>query len=400
VTLVSDTPARRKTPVPRLVYFGYPVRGHTTPSLPIVAELTRRGAQVDYYSTPAFRAPIESAGARFVPYPLDLADLLSIPLDSGDHLARSLAATLESLPLLLAALERPPDLVLFDASALWGGIIARRLGLPSVASITTFAFNRAMLRMIGAPTPSAWSNPIFERLNDEYGANFRDHLDLMAPAADLKFVYTVRSFQPAGRFFDASYLFLGPMLDQRPRDGARARATGSRPLAYVSLGTLFNRDHALLLRISESLSAHGWQVVVSLGDAAATDQHRWPEHVHAHAFVDQIGVLAQARLFVTHGGMNSVSEALSHGVPMIVIPQAVDQHLVARQTANLGAAVVIERDAVTTLSLAAALARIEGDRAAFKTAAARLQRGFAEALAVTDAVDQAVALIYRDQSND
>ena len=58
---------------------------------------------------------------------------------------------------------------------------------------------------------------------------------------------SARAFQPAGRFFDARYLFLGPLLHQCPRDGARAQATGSRPLAYVSLGTLFNRDHALPL---------------------------------------------------------------------------------------------------------------------------------------------------------
>lgn len=147
-------------------------------------------------------------------------------------------------------------------------------------------------------------------------------------------------------------------------------------------------------------AARGWQVIVSLGDAAATQQQRWrwPEHVQVHTFVDQIGVLAQAQLFVTHGGMNIVSEALSHAVPMIAIPQAVDQHLVARQTANLGAAVVIERDAVSIESLAAALARVEGDRAAFETAAARLQRSLTEVQDVTDPIDQVLALIYRGQS--
>ncbi|CAN7550469.1 glycosyltransferase [Phenylobacterium sp. LjRoot219] len=378
----------------RVVHFGFPLRGHTTPSLPIVAELVRRGVEVDYHSTPAFKGLVEGAGARFVAYPAG-CERLTAPVDSAEHLAGILTAAENMLPPLLAALEPRPDLVLFDASALWGGILARRLGLPCVASITTFALNRTMLQMLGAPPPAAWSRPAFKRLNDEYGANFRDHLDVVVPVADLKFVYTARAFQPTGRFFDESHLFLGPLVDRRPRDGACAQAAGARPLAYVSLGTIFNRDHGLLLRISEVLAARGWQVIVSLGDAAAAQQQRWPEHVQVHAFVDQIGVLAQAQLFVTHGGMNSVSEALSHAVPMIVIPQAVDQHLVARQTANLGAAVVIERDAVSIESLTAALARIEGDRAAFDTAAARLQRSFTEVTAVADAVDQALALRHR-----
>jgi MGT family glycosyltransferase len=378
--------------VPNLAYFGFPVRGHTAPSLPVVAELTRRGARVDYYSLPAFKPLVGSAGARFVAYPGACETLLTTPVDSSEHLARNLAVADMLLPLLLADMEPAPDLVLFDASAFWGGILARRLGRPSACSITTFAFNRQLLKMLNAPPPAAWSQPTFERLNRIHGADLRDHLDLMAPAADLKVVYTSRAFQPAGRFFDDSHLFVGPLVDGRPRDGTRAQAVGQRPLAYVSLGTLFNQDRALLTRISQVLAERGWQVIVSLGDAAATPSS-WPEHVQAYPFVDQIDLLSRAQLFVTHGGMNSVSEALSHAVPMIVLPQAVDQHLVARQTANLGAAGVFERVAVSAESLSAALATIERDRPAFVAAATRLQHSFAEGSTVASAVDRMLALI-------
>jgi MGT family glycosyltransferase len=385
--------------VPRVVCFGFPARGHTAPSLPVIAELVRRGAAVDYHTTRPFHALIKSAGARFVAYPPGCEALLGIAVDTDEHLARSLAVTEDMLPPLVAALDPPPDLVLFDASALWGSLIARRLARPCVASITTFALNRTMLQMLGVPGPAAWSEPIRERLNDALDAPFRHPLDVLVPVADLKLVYTTRAFQPAGRFFDDSYLFLGPLLDRRPRDGARATPVGSKPLAYVSLGTIFNRDHALLQRISEVLADRGWQVIVSLGDAAAATPDRWPEHVQAHAFVDQIGVLAQAQLFVTHGGMNSVSEALSHAVPMIVIPQGIDQHFVASQTARLGAALTIGRDAVSVESLTAAVSRIERERAAFVSAAARLQQSFTQALAVEDAVDRVLALAGSEQTH-
>ncbi|MET0338606.1 MAG: nucleotide disphospho-sugar-binding domain-containing protein [Caulobacter sp.] len=385
--------------MPRLVFLGYPVRGHTAPSLPVVAELTRRGAQVDYYSLPGFRSLVEDAGARFSPYPGETEELLTAPVDSSEHLARTLAAAEMLLPSLLADLDTPPDLVLFDASALWGSILARRLGRPSVCSITTFAFNRPLLQMTGAPAPARWSQPIFDRLNATYDAGLRDHLDMMAPKADLKIVHTSRAFQPTGRFFDGSHMFVGPQIEARPRDGAPARAIGPRPLAYVSLGTLFNRDHALLLRISQVLVAAGWQVIVSMGDAAHDASLAWPQHVQAFAFVDQIGVLAQAQLFVTHGGMNSVSEALAHAVPMIVTPQAVDQHLVARQTANLGAALVVEPDGMSTQSLSMALETLERDRPAFVDAASRLQRSFAEAPTIASAVERMLGLLGRNSGD-
>lgn len=386
----------------RIVFFGFPARGHTVPSLPVVAELVRRGVAVDYFSMPAFQPLVEAAGARFVAYP-GFCEVLSRPPGLDDHLARGLEATLQLVPVLDAALEPAPDLVMFDASAPWGGILARRRGVRSVASITTFALNRSMLQMLGASVhkpPAGWSAATLAQLNDAYGAGLRDHLDLMVPRADLSLVYTSREFQPAGKFLDANHLFLGPSLAQRPRDGARTTAAaGARPVAYVSLGTIFNRDLALLLRIAEVLAARGWQVVVSLGDAAAALPQQVPEHVQVHAFVDQVGVLAQARLFVTHGGMNSVSEALAQAVPMIVLPQGVDQHLVAKQAAAHGAAIVIAPAAVSTASLEAAIARMEQDGAAFAAGAAKLQRSFSTATPIATAVDAVLALAARERAH-
>lgn len=40
--------------------------------------------------------------------------------------------------------------------------------------------------------------------------------------------------------------------------------------------------------------------------------------------------------------MNSVQEALYHGVPMVMVPQAADQFWIAARTAELGAGVVLE----------------------------------------------------------
>ena len=44
-------------------------------------------------------------------------------------------------------------------------------------------------------------------------------------------------------------------------------------------------------------------------------------------------------MIITHGGMNSSSEGLYNGVPLIVVPQFGDQPLVARRVAELGAGI-------------------------------------------------------------
>src|ERR1017187_2939908 len=52
----------------KIVYFSLPAQGHVNPSLPIIAELIRRGAHVDYYSLAPFRRSVEWTGATFRDY--------------------------------------------------------------------------------------------------------------------------------------------------------------------------------------------------------------------------------------------------------------------------------------------------------------------------------------------
>jgi UDP:flavonoid glycosyltransferase YjiC (YdhE family) len=55
-------------------------------------------------------------------------------------------------------------------------------------------------------------------------------------------------------------------------------------------------------------------------------------------------VLQRAAVFVTHGGMNSVLEGLANGVPLVVIPQQIEQLLIGRSVAERGAAVVLRQN--------------------------------------------------------
>src|SRR2546428_7511057 len=70
-----------------------------------------------------------------------------------------------------------------------------------------------------------------------------------------------------------------------------------------------------------------------------------PPHIHIRQHVDQIDILSRAAVFVTHAGMNSVSESFCAGVPMIAFPQAMDQFAIARYVAAAGAGFELsERD--------------------------------------------------------
>jgi MGT family glycosyltransferase len=65
---------------------------------------------------------------------------------------------------------------------------------------------------------------------------------------------------------------------------------------------------------------------------------RQGDHVRLEAYVDQPLLLERCDAFVTHRGFNSVKEALSAGVPMVVVPITADQPYSAERCADLGVA--------------------------------------------------------------
>src|SRR3954468_24960649 len=71
--------------------------------------------------------------------------------------------------------------------------------------------------------------------------------------------------------------------------------------------------------------------------------------------------MRRAAAFVTHGGMNSVGESLSFGVPVVVVPQMVEQEIVGRRVEQLGAGLFLPKAAVTAEALRAAVRSVLSD---------------------------------------
>jgi MGT family glycosyltransferase len=208
---------------------------------------------------------------------------------------------------------------------------------------------------------------------------------VIAPPADIRIIYTSRFFQPGGRFFDDSHFFVGPQVARRPHEGKVIAFSEPKPLAYISFGTIFNHDVDLLRNISDLLSKAGWAVIVSLGELNRPVPGDWPPDVQVYSFVDQIAVLSRARLVVTHGGMGSVSEALANAIPLIVVPQSVDQFLVARRVVELRAGVMIDAGASRS-EWELVLNSLLDEEQQFVTGARQIQQSFASASAVSDVI--------------
>jgi len=83
-----------------------------------------------------------------------------------------------------------------------------------------------------------------------------------------------------------------------------------------------------------------------------------PSNFILQPYTPQLEILKRVDLFITHGGMNSVSEALFHDVPLIVIPQSADQPIVASRLEEVGCGVKMSRQQATAEALRSAFDRI------------------------------------------
>jgi MGT family glycosyltransferase len=66
-------------------------------------------------------------------------------------------------------------------------------------------------------------------------------------------------------------------------------------------------------------------------------------------------------VFVTHGGMNSVMEGLYYGVPLVVIPQMLEQRITAERVEELGLGLALSSHAITADLLRDACTHVNSD---------------------------------------
>lgn len=391
-----------------LLFLGFPAHGHTNPTLPLVRELVGRGESVTYYGTEPFRDAIEATGADFRPYRSTfLTDLRGLP-ERMDALAWLLARTTSEL--LDAHLDEwrilAPDRVIADSVAPWGQWAGEAVGAPVVTSVSTFAVNRAVLGYSVRHGIRPSSAGVFfsklrhigkaillvrqlRRRHRLQGPPFRS---LVLGESALNIVYTSRAFQPCADRFDDRYAFVGPsMADRHGSADVSWLPQSELPLIYISLGTLFNTDPSFFRTCIDAFRHEPVRVAISVGDSVNIDALGTPPaHVVLRRFVPQLAVLSRAAAFVTHGGMNSVSESLASGVPMVIIPQMAEQALVGRRVEDVGAGLYMDKHLVTAERLRM-MVRDLLSASRFKTAANSIRTSFAQAGGVARAADLILA---------
>ncbi len=99
-----------------------------------------------------------------------------------------------------------------------------------------------------------------------------------------------------------------------------ARASGERPLALLSFGTGIAMPD-VLGRLARVLAQDGFEVLIAGGGQNHLPRFgRGERHIAVHRLLPLRRCLRDAALLVCHGGQGTIFEALSCGVPVLVMP--------------------------------------------------------------------------------
>lgn len=356
----------------KVLFICLPFHGHVNPTLGLVKLITDQGHRVDYILTEHYRNKIEQAGGRLLPVDIGF-DMDALTLNVF-NVATDMMLVKMFLKIHRRAKAEIPkyDCVIYDSLIFSGESLTKEAKKTGICSITTFAvsesiaadfvsFNRFFDRILRNRIVRRSITRILNRtILKELNIQVKDFWDLFkSPSSGTKVVYTSRRFQIRSEDFDESFLFLGPSITDRLPDSSFPFEKLRGKLIYISLGTIANTSANFFSQCIEAFADFPATIVISVGKRVSMERFKSiPDNILMFHFVPQLETLQHTDVFITHGGMNSVNESLFYGVPMIVVPQALDQSLVAKRVCELGVGLTIEKGKANAAALRGATLQI------------------------------------------
>ncbi len=397
-----------------------PVPGHIHPFGALGRELIEGGHRVTLIHMADLEARAQAEGLGF------------LPIGARDHPSGSLPQSLAELGRLhgfaalrftIAAIRKTTemmcrdapeaiqaagiDALLVDQTEPAGGSVAEYLGIPFVTVCNALALNRESdVPPAFTPwsyRPNFWCGlrnraayAVLDRIMHPVTAVVRGYRKKWklpphnGPEDSFSKLAQISQQPPAFDFprhkLPESFHYVGPLRKPSPKrvDFPWDRLDG-RPLVYASLGTLQNRKEQVFRIFAEACRDLKVQLVIAHGGGLARDT-AFPGDPLVVGYAPQLEVLARASLTLTHAGLNTVLDSLSHGVPLVAVPITYEQPAIASRIRWCGAGEVIPYGKLDIAGLRKVLERVLNEPS-YSRGAARVKESIAQSGGVRKAAD-------------
>jgi zeaxanthin glucosyltransferase len=370
----------------RFLIVTLPLTGHAHRAVAVADALSARGHEVAWCGSNAYFGPLLGPDAILFTTGTRLFR------DQAGHGITALKSLWQQYVIPMARFTLPavnraigeyqPDVVLVDQHALAGALAAHRHGLPWATLITTAMELTHPLAAL--PRVDAWirsqlaslCRDVASDIASEAGSSSDGSLDLLfSPYLVIAFTTSaVIGEQP----FPDHFALVGAAMLERPGAFAWDLLDPARRKVLISVGTLatglaadfYQRAAAAVAPLSAAVQA----IIVGPPELVPDP----PGNVLVVPWVPMLALLPRLDAVISHGGMNTVSETLAHGLPLVIAPIRHDQPVVASQVARAGAAIRVPFSRVRPAQLREAVVTILDDPS-YRNAAERIRDSFAAA---------------------
>jgi zeaxanthin glucosyltransferase len=302
------------------------------------------------------------------------------------------------------------DAILGDQMEPAAGLVARHLGLPLISIACALPVERDA----GIPLPFLpWPyDPGPEGIRRNRGgervarlllteqrrliSKWALRFGLQEPVDDLQacvsrlatIAQTTAAFDFPRRNANQSLHMLGPLRSANKGGSIPFAVDPNRPFIFMSLGTLQGHRYRLFRAAAIACRALDVQLLVAHCGGLSEKQENALGATWVTDFAPQRAVLERADLCITHGGLNTVMDALEFGTPLLALPIAFDQPGVSARILHHGVGLRLSPRFLTVDRMKNAISELLSD-----SRYAERARNVGESIAVAGGVQKAVSLI-------
>lgn len=384
----------------RFLFIVPPLMGHVNPTLGLGSELLRKGHEVAWISFDPQLAKRIPEGGTFLLLEADISETEKERIKTElEELRKKTVYGLDSLKFLYEDVLIPmnagmldgikklidtyqPDIIINDHQIFSGAVAAIQKNIPYVTSVTAPA---AIKPNDSLPMIHAWEGEQIIRFQKSVGIDNDKRLDC---SSLLTLVYTSKELFGKADLLDY-YKFIGPVMNWNDTvdefDWERLKAMKDCPTILVTIGTTFDHSQKqqFLKKVTEAFEHEKIQVII-VSDPEQFDSI--PDNFMVYKQVPQLKLMPFVDAVVCHGGHNTVSEALSHAKPLVVLPIAYDQSYVAGTVTDSGSGIRLNFNRFKASQLREAVNEVIHE-SKYTDNAKRIQQSFEEAGGVAKAIE-------------
>lgn len=350
----------------KICFLSWPIYSHVKNSRNIVEKLIEKGYKIYYFGDKKFKYLLNDLHIEFIDYhvrnkllklkftnfkyvKLKKIKQINTEKELIDFIKLQCEFKIDFYNVYFKSVEKlckkiKFDFIFHDACSYHGKILSNNTGIPACGYLTSLLFDEKYI-----------SNNIYSKLTDIFHFNLKflkntnekellDYIDKIHN--DVSKRYKVPKFPITGSVDtceDYNIIFSSDIFQPktnktnnyicRPKIFNNVKEYSEKSnsnLIYISTGAYLVAKSEFYNFMISAFKDTDYNVIISIPTFDESQIIKLPKNIQVVRQTNQLEILKNASVFITHGGYNGICEAIYNYVPMLVYPLTNDQYLNAR----------------------------------------------------------------------